>query len=204
MEVTANKVTIDSGQTKLEINKDGDLRLVVPTGKKVIVDGALDNTALSETIGDIQDDIDDIIGLVYPVGAIYMSVSSTSPTTLFGGTWEQIEDTFLLCAGDSHTAGATGGAETVTLGTNEIPAHTHGSKSLEGSYNPLAWSTAGYTGIIGESGELNNQASAGSGSAFGSHTMTLNATHEHNSVGGGASHNNMPPYLAVYVWKRTA
>lgn len=203
MEVTANKVTIDSGQTKLEINKDGDLRLVVPTGKKIVVEGTLDNTALSETIGDMQDDIDDIIGLVYPVGAIYMSVSSTNPSTLFGGTWEQIEDTFLLCAGDSHTAGTTGGSETHTLTTTETPAHTHGSKSLTGSFRTLRWTGDNPSGIVSLGSAVTDR-TASTGTYFGGATHNIDASHEHTSVGGGASHNNMPPYLTVYVWKRTA
>ena len=58
--------------------------------------------------------IDDI----YPVGSIYMSVNNTSPSTLFGGTWEQIKDTFLLSAGNTYTAGNTGGSAT----------HNHGYK----------------------------------------------------------------------------
>ena len=56
-----------------------------------------------------------IFELIYPVGSIYMSVNSTSPASLFGGTWEQIKDTFLLSAGDTYTAGATGGSATKNL-----------------------------------------------------------------------------------------
>jgi hypothetical protein len=70
---------------------------------------------------------------MYPVGSIYMSVSSTSPATLFGGTWEQIQDTFLLAAGTTYTAGTTGGSSSHILTTDELPSHTHGIPSLSGS-----------------------------------------------------------------------
>lgn len=46
---------------------------------------------------------------IYPVGSIYLSVNATSPAELFGGTWEQIKDTFLLASGDTYEAGSTGG-----------------------------------------------------------------------------------------------
>lgn len=69
--------------------------------------------------------VTDILNLVYPVGSIYMSVNSTSPATLFGGTWTQIKDTFLLAAGTNHAAASTGGAETVTLSTSNLPSHNH-------------------------------------------------------------------------------
>lgn len=118
----------------------------------------------------------------YPVGSIYMSVSSTSPHDLFGGTWVQIQDTFLLAAGTTYAAGATGGEAMHTLTVQEMPSHTHNVDSNTGS--PVAYvPSAG--GDIGGSGK--NIA-----------TRAILAT------GGGEAHNNMPPYLAVYVWKRTA
>jgi len=69
--------------------------------------------------------VTDILNLVYPVGAIYMSVNSTSPATLFGGTWTQLKDRFLLGAGDTYSNGSTGGAATVTLTTQNMPSHNH-------------------------------------------------------------------------------
>ena len=67
----------------------------------------------------------DIFDAIYPIGSIYISVNSTSPATMFGGTWEQIQDTFLLSAGSTYTAGNTGGSSTVTLETTNLPSHTH-------------------------------------------------------------------------------
>ena len=69
-----------------------------------------------------------IFNLVYPVGSIYMSANTTSPAVLFGGTWEQIKDRFLLCSGSTYKSGATGGSSTTgstTLSVDQIPSHQH-------------------------------------------------------------------------------
>lgn len=148
--------------------------------------------------------VEKIVGLVYPVGSIYMSVNSVSPATLFGGTWEQLENRFLLGVGSDYTAGATGGEATHTLTESEIPSHTHGSKSLIGTMNPLVWSSSASESGIVSGVQQHTDRYGQSGSNFGDRKYTINATHEHDSVGGGRAHNNMPPYLAVYMWKRTA
>ena len=66
----------------------------------------------------------EIVNLIYPVGSVYISKNSTSPATLFGGTWSQIKDKFLMTKGDTYTT--AGGSATVTLTTNNLPSHTHG------------------------------------------------------------------------------
>ena len=129
----------------------------------------------------------DLLDLVYPVGSIYLSVSSTSPSTLFGGTWEQIKDTFLLGAGDSYTLGDTGGEATHTLTVDEIPSHHH----IE-LYGDSEW--------VDEHG-LGNSAN-GYKPSFGSSLISKeNLT---ANTGGGQAHNNMPPYLVVSIWKRVS
>lgn len=120
---------------------------------------------------------------IYPVGSIYMSVNNADPGTLFGGTWQQIEDTFLLAAGTNHAAGSTGGEETHTLTESEMPEHTHALYY----YNANGDKSFGYN--YQNKGTQSQQTTASGG--------IVNA-------GGGQAHNNMPPYLAVYVWKRTA
>lgn len=72
----------------------------------------------------------DLLAMVYPVGAIYLSVLATSPATLFGGTWARIQDRFLLAAGSTYAAGTTGGAASKTLSVSELPSHTHGVGTL--------------------------------------------------------------------------
>jgi hypothetical protein len=120
---------------------------------------------------------------IYPVGSIYMSVNSTNPGTLFGGTWEQIQDRFLLAAGTTYTAGATGGEATHTLTVTEMPNHTHN--------------------IYGGDGDVPDWF-GGSGNTYGIQARTKTAYDRLQYVGGNGAHNNMPPYLVVYIWKRTA
>ena len=68
---------------------------------------------------------ENFLNLVYPVGSIYWSSKNTNPATLFGGTWTQIKDRFILAAGDYYSNGATGGAATVTLTVSNMPSHNH-------------------------------------------------------------------------------
>lgn len=120
----------------------------------------------------------DLLEVIYPVGSIYMSMNSTNPGTWFGGTWERIQDTFLLAAGTTYAAGDTGGEATHTLTVNEIPSHGHN----------VTWTPS----------------NIGSGNAFRAMAPNTANTQPTTNTGGGQAHNNMPPYLAVYVWKRTA
>lgn len=243
---------------------------------------------------------------IYPVGSIYMSVNSTDPSTLFGGTWERITGSFLLAATDngssgaSQAAGNTGGAATVTLTAAQsgVPAHAHGLNShthgmghrhttpklthsvtytnpsvkyskpkahthgltsaqalvgVSGNYfyyyyvgTDSSWKSNYYMGgsshgsyaetmatgakLVGKtdstSGFDTNQVATVSGGsvvvddhAAGYTGNSINtgstaartstdgcSTNTANSSAANASsaHNNMPPYLSVYVWKRTA
>ncbi len=127
---------------------------------------------------------ENILSKVYPVGSIYMSLSSTDPKTLFGGTWERLKDRFLLAAGDRYSAGATGGEATHTLTKDEMPSHNH--------YAAINGGTDSYGQNRTTIGSFANKAQGYSDSS------TIFAS------GGGNAHNNMPPYLAVYMWKRTA
>lgn len=123
-----------------------------------------------------------LLDYLHPVGSVYQSTDSTSPADLFGGTWEQIKDVFLLAAGDSHAVGSTGGEEKHVLTAAEMANHTH-------VYDYTGQSDATGTGAI----------------KIVSPNGTANAyTGEATSNCGGQAHNNMPPYLAVYTWRRTA
>lgn len=121
----------------------------------------------------------DVLSIAYPVGSIYMSLNDTDPAELFGGTWERLKDTFLLAAGDTYAAGSEGGEAEHALTIDEMPSHNHGFKVRS---NAL-----------------------GSGSTYA--RIASDGTATNNVVtdeGGGVAHNNMPPYFAVYMWKRTA
>ena len=123
--------------------------------------------------------------IVYPVGSIYMSVNSTSPATLFGGTWERLQDRFLLAAGSTYAAGSTGGASAVTLTTEQIPSHSH-------SISPaIGWP------VNADAAEHHVE---NWGYSAWPRVPKITST---GNAGSGQAHNNMPPYLAVYMWKRT-
>lgn len=125
-----------------------------------------------------------ILDNVYPVGSIYMSVNSTNPKNLFGGTWEQIQGKFLFGMDSSYPAGSTGGEITHALTIDEMPEHNHII------YFPNAGGPYGHANI----GYPENSGTKMTWCA----EMCKTA-----STGGGAAHNNMPPYLSVYIWKRT-
>lgn len=150
---------------------------------------------------------------IYPIGSIYMSVNSTNPSTLFGGTWVRLQDTFLLAAGSTYQAGSTGGEASHTLTETEIPSHTHGSKLSDARINLHGFGAGGnfINNMVNATGydynsngfrsaaQLTKQTGSDSYSGF-----QIALAHTHNSFGGSGAHNNMPPYLAVYMWQRTA
>lgn len=142
------------------------------------------------------------VDLIYPVGSIYMSINATNPKELFGGTWEQIQGRFLLGMSSSYPAGSTGGEATHTLTTSEIPYHNHdiGQKGNTSMVLPTNVaiddsSHSQYVTIL----EGGNSGWYKSSVAWGGEIATRNQTSPY-----GQAHNNMPPYLAVYIWKRTA
>lgn len=123
---------------------------------------------------------------LYRVGDIYITTNSTSPAEIFGGTWERIEDRFLLAAGSAYAAGSTGGEAAHTLTVDEMPSHYH------------------LAGVVksGKAGtDYVHPVTAGIGADSTIQREFLSRT---SDAGGGQAHNNMPPYLAVYVWRRVA
>lgn len=206
--------------------------------------GTGDNSTRVATTAFVKNNFIEILKKVYPVGAIYTSTVSTNPATLFGfGTWEQIQGRFLLGVSSSHGAGTTGGAETVTLTTAQLPAHNHsGSTGSAGSHNHSASSSnVNISGTFGTgattpniffkgdtSGCFYNTGTTGNDGTntphytqndrtqkigfnnTHSHTITVNSNgaHTHSvsigKTGSGQAHTNMPPYIAVYIWKRKA
>lgn len=125
---------------------------------------------------------------MYPVGSIYISTSHANPKTLFGGTWVQIKDVFLLAAGTTYKGGATGGEATHTLTLGEMPEHAHEMYSANGN-GSSTWTPNAGSYLVNSVTDTKN---------------TWWAQIGMNNAGGGTAHNNMPPYLVVYVWKRTA
>ena len=163
-------------------------------------------------------DIDDI----YPVGCIYMSVNNTNPQILFGGTWEQIEDKFLLAKGSTYsTLEGTGGESSHNLTLSEMPRHNHNTNShthntsesgeyfvtseANGANNTrVSYNASGnryVDGMTSNSTPFHHRTQSGSASPT---TKYSGGTGSTESASNGSAHNNMPPYIIVNVWKRTA
>ena len=146
---------------------------------------------------------------VYPVGSIYMSTVSTNPATLFGfGTWEAMPAGRVLLAqgksswGTTYNAGSTGGEATHQLTVGELPTHNH-----SGSTNTTGEHTHTFAVTSDESGNDSNKPTVGYNNA-GTYTTSSAGNHSHtltiNNTGNNQSHNNIQPYIATFIWKRTA
>ena len=95
----------------------------------------------------------ELYSLIYPVGSIYLSVNSVDPSTIFGGTWEQIKDTFLLSSGDTYSIGSTGGNSSTTLEIANLPSHNHTGTTGNQSANH----THGFSGTTsGDGSHIHN------------------------------------------------
>ena len=127
-----------------------------------------------------------LLEAIYPIGSIYMSVNNVSPAFLLGGEWVSIQNRFLFAASSEYAAGTTGGEEQHILTISEVPEHQHTSTPL-GYY---AYGGFEATSIFAK------DAGAGYRTNLGN-VLT-------GKAGGNVAHNNMPPYLAVYMWKRVS
>ena len=144
----------------------------------------------------------DLLSFIYPVGSIYMSVNNVNPGSFLGGTWVALQDRFLIGAGSSYAINAIGGSKDAI-----VPAHSHtGSVASSGAHSHTAKGRANSgstSGAVPESyakyGSTRNVRIPFSGTD-GAHTHTVTV----DSAGSDGTNANLPPYLAVYMWKRTA
>ena len=141
-----------------------------------------------------------ILDFIYPVGSIYMSVNAANPGELIGGTWERIKDRFLLSAGDTYAAGNTGGsADSIVVShSHEQEAHSHGFGGGD-----KVWTTA--SGSAEPGNQISGSAKYYAATAKKDYTWRTRTTSETPNIkatGVDGTGKNMPPYLAVYVWKR--
>jgi hypothetical protein len=159
-----------------------------------------------------------LFNLIYPVGSIYMSVNSTSPATLFGGSWERIQDSFLLAAGSTYGPGTTGGVASQDI--------TSAGQADIGIYNTLSSGNSSHNAYIqmcdtpvgGTAGTdhltytdysryirlYQYDKSSPNWANYVEETGTYAGSPATRVTATASNVNNMPPYLAVYVWRRTA
>lgn len=219
-DVTVTK--IDSTHVRLQskvLNRDTNVEVSWLPNATFLTCGATHNTNSTygpcriRNVNVIRYIPNQILDIVYPVGSIYMSVNDINPANLFGGTWEQIKDRFLLAKGDTYaTNGATGGEASHTLNIDEMPIHTHIQNSHNHTQNShshklpnsaivydSSYSASIPNGTAKKYGtNTNAQLSTG-----GTTATNKEATATNQNTGGGQAHNNMPPYLVVNIWKRT-
>lgn len=135
-----------------------------------------------------------IFDLIYPVGSIYISVNSTNPEVLFGGTWEQIQGRFLLGMSSSYPVGSTGGSKDAV-----VVAHTHNPANEAGYYGFITNSKKAFT-----IGDMGSQSGSGRYYPYSTAAFDISRNTTTGSTGVSGTDKNMPPYLAVAMWKRTA
>lgn len=195
-------VSIKNGAVTTEKINDG----AITTGK--INDGAVtenkidDGVVTSDKIGSeavtltkISNDLKNwFLDKAHPVGSFYWSANNTNPgnSDVLGiGTWTQIKDTFILAAGDTYAAGTSGGEAWHLLTTSEMPSHAHYTLTWDATQIGL-----GYTSYSSANKRcLTVDADAIPGGTINPYT---------GSNGGSQPHNNMPPYITAYCWRRTA
>lgn len=157
--------------------------------KVAVLDGSgwVYSRTLAELKSDIGVDTATLVDLFYPIGSIYMSTDTTNPQSRFTGTyWLPIYNRFLLGAGDTYKAGTMGGEATHTLTRSEIPNHYH-DEYLGNDGGPDS-APSGYSGWPNI--------------AYISKKTWWVRGSKTSAAGGDGAHNNMPPYLAVYMWRR--
>jgi hypothetical protein len=142
----------------------------------------------------------EIVDFIYPVGSLFISTTSANPSTYLDGTWTQIKDKFLLSAGDTYTAGSTGGSADAV-----VVSHNHSASTASAGSHSHTFKYRNNMGTGSATGSPHSASyTSGTGdietNSTGAHTHTV--TVSSNGVSGTGK--NMPPYLAVYVWKRTA
>lgn len=206
---------------QLKAKFDEAVNIIKDYINNTLVDGV--NSAISQldNVGTLVDEsIQDKLEDRYHVGSVIIDYTNTNPATYLGfGTWQ-------LCAvgkmfvgvntsdTDFNTSGKTGGAKTVTLTTNQIPAHKH---TLNDSGHTHGVSDPGHKHIgfgknyptesgnhpsLGDGGGDRNMETNTAGTNISINKATTGITM--SNAGGGQAHNNMPPYETVYKFRRVS
>ena len=153
----------------------------------------------------------------YPIGAIYMSTLDTNPADLFGGKWQALDEgRVLIGANSKFAAGSKGGEETHVLTSSEMPSHSHRANTGSGGShyhaNPAESEHSGQASHYGAVDNSNNKFGRSSLENLTRYSYEMKTStagsHSHSvygsiyNAGDNQAHNNMMPYLAVYMWQR--
>ncbi len=213
-ELSEIEAMLQNGEWVFDGNTDIDVNFVVDSELDSNSKNAVSNSVVTKKLNEVENKVDGIIDGIgqsvydsligelrlelmlsaHPIGSYYWSSESINPQDLFGGVWEQVKDIFLLAAGDDYAAGSSGGEANHKLIKSEMPEHGHRFKSDYSSDGiefvvPTKTTGSGTSCITRE----------GSASRPG---HWANQTWGTNAVGGNQAHNNMPPYIAAYCFKR--
>lgn len=131
---------------------------------------------------------------IYPIGSVHITTNSVNPSNYFDGEWERIQDTFLLASGTTYENGSTGGSATVTLTSAQsgVPAHSHKYQDYNTTYTLKTTNRKPGTSTAVAYG---TSLTAGGGA-------TERTSSNNTAANASQAHENMPPYLAVYMWER--
>ena len=211
--VNDNGIISDSSALKVLQEIDVVLSLSDATVSNVLINFVNNQNNRTRTGAVLEaSQIHNLIDVMYPVGSIYMSVNTVSPSVLFGfGVWEKIEDKFLLGSGTTYVNGSTGGsADAVIVSHNHTQnSHTHSPQSQRKYIVVGKDSNWGYSSKIkirtdgNTPGYYYPHSDSDTGGIM-EQSETAEASPTINSTGEDGTNKNMPPYLAVNIWKRTA
>ena len=126
-----------------------------------------------------------------PIGSLYYNKTNINMSDYFEGTWQRVKDTFILAVGDTYKENTSGGEATHTLTIDEMPSHNHNVYNNGRTDMPIGMNNAIVEGYTGYNMQYNYPAKVDN----------ILST---NYKGGGAAHNNMPPYKTYYCWERIA
>lgn len=183
-------------------------RGVLDVGGDTYVNGTLDSATINGKT--IKQNGRTLLDTFYPVGSIFITTVSTNPSSYMGGTWVRFGNGQTLVGvnesdGDFNTVQKTGGEKQHTLTQNEMPSHSHEAREVNGHRAYFwAWSSGPHPSptlwIPG------GNVSGGAMPAGGNPLMSKQSWEGYTTTntGGGKSHNNLQPYITVYMWRRTA
>lgn len=144
----------------------------------------------------------DLLNRTYPIGSIYLSVSASNPNSLFGGTWERIHDRFLLGAGSAYALGSMGGSNahdhlmTLRMGASySVGIMPHNQHPESGIYNYRNNSYSSWS----RDGNITQEHPSGL-----DYSVLADGQPVFSTSGYTQRSDNLPPYLAVCIWKRIA